>query len=275
MGRESIYTLTMNPTPRRFLALLIASAAALGLSLPAQQAQAQQSHLLYAGFLEDAQVLTMKFDLSAPDKSSYRVDVDGDLIGLLASMYPFHMQLSSQGHMTAASAAPSHFRSDISTADGVRLVTLTYGAGGHVQMADSPPTEEGQQALARGLVQSTIDPLSVIAAIARGIASGHGCSGHLPVFDGVRRFDLSLTPVPAGTPLPRLAHVTLASEPRGCNAALALISGFPQSAVDSGMYPKTARFWFTSELNAPWPVLLRIDADSGLGHIRMEYVGAN
>ncbi|HSS02340.1 MAG TPA: hypothetical protein VLM79_35015 [Kofleriaceae bacterium] len=75
--------------------------------------------------------------------------------------------------------------------------------------------------------------------------------------------------------VPRLSHVTLASQPNGCDAALALISGFPQSAVDSGMYPKTARFWFTSELNAPWPVLLRIDADSGLGHIRMEYVGAN
>ena len=35
------------------------------------------------------------------------------------------------------------------------------------------------------------------------------------------------------------------------------------------------RFWFTAELNPTWPVLLRIDAESGLGHIRMEYVGAN
>ncbi len=262
-------------TPRRFLAILIATCTALGLGLPAQQIQAQQTHLVYAGFLDDAQVLTMSFALSAPDQSSYRMDVNGDLIGLMASMYPFHMQLSSQGHMGAASAAPSQFRSNISTADGVRLVTLNYGAGGNVQMADSPPTQEGQQALGRGLLRGTIDPLSVIAAIARGIASGHGCGGHLPVFDGVRRFDLNLTPVPAGTPLPRLIHVTLASEPRGCNAALELISGFSQSAVDSGMYPKTARFWFTSELNAPWPVLLRIDADSGLGHIRMEYVGAN
>jgi hypothetical protein len=241
-------------------------------SLPAA---AQQSRLLYAGFLQDAQVMTVKFDLSAPDQSNYSVDVGGDLIGILASMYPFHMQLSSQGRLTAATAAPSLFRSNIAAEREQRVVTLTYGAGGAVQMVDVPPTQEGQTAVARGLVRGTIDPLTAIAAIARGVASGQGCSGHLPVFDGARRFDLTLMPLPASAPLPQLTRITLRTPPSGCDAALTLISGFPQSAIDSGMYPKTARFWFTSELNAPWPVLLRIDADSGLGHIRMEYVGAN
>ena len=251
-------------------AILIGTSAVA--SLPAA---AQQSRLLYAGFLQDAQVMTVKFDLSAPDQSNYSVDVGGDLIGILASMYPFHMQLSSQGRLTATAASPSRFRSDLAAEGEQRVVTLTYGAGGAVQMVDVPPTAEGQTAVARGLVHGTIDPLTAIAAIARGIASGHGCSGHLPVFDGARRFDLTLMPLPASAPTPLLTRIALKTPPSGCDAALTLISGFPQSAIDSGMYPKTARFWFTAELNAPWPVLLRIDAESGLGHIRMEYVGAN
>ena len=69
--------------------------------------------------------------------------------------------------------------------------------------------------------------------------------------------------------------VALKSLPRGCDAALTLISGFPQSAVEAGVYPKTARFWFTTELNSSWPVLLRIDADSGLGHLHMDFVSAD
>jgi hypothetical protein len=260
----------MNRRPVILCAILAGSLATA--SLPAQ---AQQTRLLYAGFLQDAQVMTVKFDLSAPGGAGYSIDAGGDLIGILASMYPFHMQLSSQGRLTAAAAAPSHFRSDIAAEGEQRMVTLTYGAGGVVQMVDQPPTEEGQLAMSRGLVSGTIDPLSAIAAIARGIASGHGCSGQLPVFDGARRFDLTLMPLPASTQLPQLSRIALKTPPHGCDAALTLISGFPQSAIDAGMYPKTARFWFTSELNAPWPVLLRIDADSGLGHIRMEYVGAN
>lgn len=262
---------------RRPLMLSAILAGSLAASLPATTlpAEAQQTRLLYAGFLQDAQVMTVKFDLSASGGSAYSIDAGGDLIGLLASMYPFHMQLSSQGRLTAAAAAPSHFRSDIAAEGEQRMVSLTYGAGGVVQMVDQPPTEEGQLAMSRGLVSGTIDPLSAIAAIARGIASGRGCNGQLPVFDGARRFDLTLTPLPASTQLPQLSRIALKTPPRGCDAALTLISGFPQSAIDSGMYPKTARFWFTTELNAPWPVLLRIDADSGLGHIRMEYVGAN
>jgi hypothetical protein len=256
----------------RFFAAAFTASALASVSVPVE---AQQSRLLYAGFLEEAQVLTLNFDISAPGNASYSVAVAGDLIGMLAGMYPFHMQLSSEGRLNGPAAFPNRFRSDIAASDGSRQVTLTYGAGGIVQMMDQPPTEEGQAARARGLLNGTIDPLSAVAFIARGLAAGSGCSGRLPVFDGVRRFDLTLSPVPASAPLPRLTRVTLNSPPRGCDAALTLISGFPQSAVNSGMYPRTARFWFTAELNPTWPVLLRIDAESGLGHIRMEYVGAN
>ncbi len=257
--------------PRTALLLVLPLLAAL----IAPSAHAQQTKLTYAGFLEDAQVLTLRLDMAGADKSSYYMSVGGELIGLLANMYPFHMALSSQGRLAGQGADPSRFSSDINMPDGDRAVTLTYSAGGNIQMTDNPSTAEGQQAFARGLVRGTIDPLSAVAAIAHRIGNGQGCSGNVPVFDGVRRFNLALMPLPASAVPPHNLRVNLANPPRGCDAALTLLSGFPQSAIDSGMYPKTARFWFTSELNSPWPVLLRIDADSGLGHIRMDFVSAN
>src|SRR5579871_6068782 len=113
-------------TIRHLLALAAVIAGSIAVASP--PATAQESRLLYAGFLQDAQVMTVKFDLSVPDQSSYSVDVGGDLIGILASMYPFHMQLTSQGRLTALAAAPSHFRSDIAAEGEQRVVTLTYGA---------------------------------------------------------------------------------------------------------------------------------------------------
>ena len=237
--------------------------------------QAQQARYRYAGFLQDAQVLTLQFEMAAADPSAYQVNMGGDMIGMLAGMYPFHMQLTSQGRFDGEASLPSHYRSDVSTAEQRNVVTLTYSAGGNVEMTDQPATQEGKNAFVRGLVRGTMDPLSAVAMIARKIRAGQPCNGRIPVFDGVRRFDLSLTAIPSSIAPPRNLPVALKSLPRGCDAALTLISGFPQSAVEAGVYPKTARFWFTTELNSSWPVLLRIDADSGLGHLHMDFVSAD
>jgi hypothetical protein len=261
----------MTDSLRRFGALVFA-VALVGFSPRDLSARALHARYSYAGFLQDAQVLTLQLDMAAADRASYQVNMGGDLMGMLASMYPFHMQLTSQGRVNGQTSLPSHYRSDISTADERRIVTLTYSAGGNIQMVGQPATQEGQEAFARGLVRGTMDPLSAVAMIARQIKGGRDCGGRMQVFDGARRFDLTLTPVPASAPRPGNLPVALRSPPSGCDAALTLLSGFPQSAVDSGMYPRSARFWFTSDMNSPWPVLLRVDADSGLGHLHMDFV---
>jgi hypothetical protein len=261
----------MTHSIRRVFAL-VSALALLGFSPGGPAAQAQQARYRYAGFLQDAQVLTLQFEMASADKASYQVNMGGDLIGMLASMYPFHMQLTSQGRVMGQASQPSHYRSDISTADQRSIVTLTYSAGGNIQMVDQPATQEGQEAFARGLVRGTMDPLSAVATIARKIETGQDCSGRMQVFDGARRFDLTLAPIPASASPPRDLPVALKSSPKGCDAVLTLLSGFSQSAIDSGVYPKTARFWFTSDMNSAWPVLLRIDADSGLGHMHMDFV---
>ena len=258
-----------------FIALLAISGAPLALRTDGASAQGQQARFRYAGFLQDAEVMTVQLDMAAADSASYQVNMGGDLIGMLSDMYPFHMQLASHGRVNAGATQPIQYRSDIATADQRSTVTLTYSAGGNIQMVNQPATQEGQAAFARGLVRGTMDPLSAVAMIAHKLGTGQSCRGRMPVFDGARRFDLTLSPLPSNARPPANLPVALKSPPQGCDAALTLISGFPQSAVDSGVYPKTARFWFTSEMNSPWPVLLRIDADSGLGHLHMDFVSVD
>src|ERR1051326_4436998 len=172
--------LIVGPMIRPFLRLgvilaVATSALTLFCSVPAQ---AQQTRYRYAGFLQDAQALTLQIDMAA-DRSAYQVNMGGDMIGLLAGMYPFHMQLTSQGRFEGEASLPSHYRSDISTAQQRNVVTLTYSAGGNVEMVDQPATQEGKDAFVRGLVRGTMDPLSAVAMIARRIQAGQPCSGRI------------------------------------------------------------------------------------------------
>ena len=64
--------------------------------------------------------------------------------------------------------------------------------------------------------------------------------------------------------------VPVGAAPIACDATLTLISGFPEDAVNSGMYPKTARIWLAPNLAGPLPALLRLEADCGLGHIHLD-----
>src|SRR5207248_36738 len=133
--------LMIRPSLRLGAILAVAtSALTLFCNLPAQ---AQQARYRYAGFLQDAQVLSLQLEMAGVDQSAYQVNMGGDMIGMLAGMYPFHMQLTSQGRFNGEASLPGHYRSDISTAEQRSVVTLTYSAGGNVEMTDQPATQEG------------------------------------------------------------------------------------------------------------------------------------
>lgn len=252
---------------RSVLAALLLAAL---LASPAMSRAPARVRLDYAGFLVDAEVLYARVDVSLGEGlGPYRMNLSSGLVGTLGQLYPFHLLASSQGKVAGPGPLPLRYTSEFTLFQTRQTMTLTYGAHGVVRLSDDPPTEEGQQAEARGLLAGTIDPLSAALAVAHEVALIGRCEGELHVFDGARRYDLSLFSAPDGLPIPRLA-VPVEGEPIACDAALTLISGFPQDAVNSGMYPRTARFWLARNLAGPLPALLRLEADSGLGHLHLD-----
>ena len=252
---------------RTVIAALLLAALFCG---PAISRTPARVRLDYAGFLVDAEVLYARVDVSLADGAGpYRLNLSTGLVGTLGQLYPFHLLASSQGRVAEPEPLPLRYSSEFTLFETRQTMTLTYGAHGVVRLADDPPTEEGQIAKARGLLAGTIDPLSAALAVAQEVARTGRCQGELHVFDGARRYDLSLYPAPDGLPIPRLG-VQVQATPIACDAALTLISGFPEDPVNSGMYPKTARFWLAPNLAGPLPALLRLEADSGLGHIHLD-----
>jgi hypothetical protein len=252
------------------LPLILAVAGLAALALDAAAAEPGHLKLQYAGYLVDSPILDARVDVAlGPDGGPYRMNLSTSLVGALGDMIPFHLSASSAGRDGRAGPRPSTYSSETSIYDNRQSVVLSYGADGSVVLADDPPTQEGQAAVARGLLANTVDPLSAALGIILKVTGRGGCAGTFRIFDGARRYDLSLSPAPAGAVMSRLPaapHVKATA----CDAAVDLVAGFPRYAVDAGMYPKTARFWLGRGVAGPSPVLLRIEAESGLGRMRVD-----
>src|SRR5215475_13751301 len=129
-------------------------------------AEAAQVKLQYTGYLVDSPVLDARIEAAVDGGGGlYRMRFSTGLVGTLGNMIPFHLSASSQGRDGEAGLHPASYRSDTSIYDNRQSVVLSYGAGGSVTLTDDPPTEQGQQAVARGLLVGTIDPLSAALAI--------------------------------------------------------------------------------------------------------------
>lgn len=235
-------------------------------------AAAEPGHLKlqYAGYLVDSPILDARVDVAlGPDGGPYQMSLSTSLVGMLGDMVPFHLKAASQGRDGKAGPRPSSYQSEMSIYDNRQSILLSYAADGSVTLSDDPPTEEGQAAVARGLLANTVDPLAAALGIILRVTDQGSCAGTFRIFDGARRYDLSLSPAPEGVVMGRLPAAPKVKA-TACDAAVDLVAGFPQYAIDAGMYPKTARFWLGRGVAGPSPVLLRIEAESGLGKMRVD-----
>jgi hypothetical protein len=225
--------------------------------------------LQYAGYLVDSPVLDARIEVAGATRGPYRMSFSTGLVGSLGNFVPFHMKASSEGSNGEAGPRPASYHSETSIYDNSQSVLLRYSPNGGVTLTDDPPTEQGQEAVARGLLAGTVDPLSAVLGIIATVGETRRCEGKFHIFDGVRRYDVSISPAPEGVGTPRLPaapHV----KAMACDAAVHLLAGFPQAMVDAGMYPTSARFWLASGVVGPDPVLLRVEAESGLGKLRFD-----
>lgn len=252
---------------RRTLALI--AAATLAATPSAVAGPPDLMKLQYAGYLADAQVLDMRVEIGLGDDGPYRMTLSGSLVGALGNLFQFRMKAASQGLDGARGPRPRSYRSEISIQDSLQTVSLSYRPDGSVLLKDEPPTQEGRAAVAGGLLAGTMDPLSAALAIVEKVSRTGSCAGRYRIFDGVRRYDLALGPAPAGLAPPRLPAAPDA-QAVACDAAITLRSGFPRYAVEAGMYPSSARFWLARDVIGTAPALLRVEAESGLGRLRLD-----
>lgn len=246
------------------------------LLLPAA-AQAQTLRLVYQGSVGDAPVLSAAIHSTTEGGGAppgrYAMTAEIGLLGALAEMFPF--QLSAEATGTSGEAVvPDRYRSQTRIFDQVAAVTLDYGADGSVALETAPPTVEAREAMAHGLADGTLDPLSAIAALVDHVARSGGCGGTYTVFDGTRRYALAFSHV-GKAQVKRLRDSLYEGPAIECRVVPELQSGFQQRDAQAGFYPREVSLWLAPVLAGAPPLPVRLLARNSLGTLLVDLVEAS
>jgi hypothetical protein len=250
---------------------------ALGwLTALAPAAAANQTQLSYVGYLAGAPVLNLTANITVPEGTrprdgAYTIAADIATIGNLAMLYPFTQSLQATGALTAGKAQPASYRSTMRIWSRQESISLTYGPNGSVGIEAVPLTRQAQMAQQQGYANGTIDPASLVVAIASLFANAGSCEGQYQLFDGVRRYDLTLAQG-GYAELDAMPNSYYAGSATECAATPQLVAGFQQSALKANLYPQSARLWMAPAITGFPTVPVRILAQSAFGEVTLELV---
>jgi hypothetical protein len=119
------------------------------------------------------------------------------------------------------------------------------------------------------LPEGTVDPLSLAVAASRALAENGRCDQTVPVFDGQRRYDLTLRHVDEAT-LPSSDYSIYQGRAVRCTVSMTRISGFRKSWKSKRQWdaPSSAPTIWVAPIQAGLPpVPVRYDGAIALGNI--------
>ena len=105
---------------------------------------------------------------------------------------PSPRSLQANGALKGGTASPSNYQSTMRIWSRQESIVLTYAPNGTVGIEAVPLTRQAQMAQQQGYANGTMDPASLIVAVASLFAQTGSCAGQYQLFDGARRYDLAL-----------------------------------------------------------------------------------
>ena len=132
---------------------------------------------------------TIEFELKR-----YKVVSESKTDGLLNLFFEWSGHATSEGKFIEGRLVPRLHQNVGKRAGNVRKTFLSYESSGQLISSEIHPPPDLSEVfpIPRGLVKETIDPLTAVVQINRRLERGMGCSAKLPVFDGRRRYDLTI-----------------------------------------------------------------------------------
>ena len=254
-----------------FLALALAA-------LPVASASAKPLTLTYLGYLAGFPVLQMTAQADLPVAANggvgdgvYGLTANIVTEGSLATLYPYRATVAANGRLASGRAQPTQFNSESQIMAKSESVTLTYRAGGKVDISAVPMTRQAQDAAAQGTANGTIDPASLVLAVIANYAQKGSCTAGYKLFDGVRRYDLNVTEVGDGN-VQMYKRSYYQGPATACQAVPQLIQGFAQMAVQSKLYPESAKIWIANAVPGMPAVPVRIYTQNALGEMVFDLI---
>jgi Protein of unknown function (DUF3108) len=260
----------------RLTARLTVSCAGLALaaslwSAPTHAAEARTLDLTYDVYLGGLHIFTFDVDMTLqPDR--YRVTAEGATQGMIGWLYAWQTKLVAEGLDRNGRIAPQRYDAESNWQGNQRTVQLGFGEDGRYQLERTPPPEPDpdiEGGLPESLPPGTVDPLSLAVAASRALVENGRCDQTLPVFDGQRRYDLTLTHIDEAT-LPLSDYSIYQGPAVRCSISMKRISGFRKSWKSKRQWDASSSaptIWIAAIRQDLPPVPVRYDGAIMLGNI--------
>ena len=210
-------------------------------------------------------ILTFTSSSRTPESGGYAMETEAHTVGVIDTFFRWKARADVRGEVRDGNLLPEHYRTWSQFRAALQEVDIAYGPDGPVVDIQGKILEEGNRdPVPKALQTETLDPLSAVAELSRGLVNRGSCSGRWPIFDGLRRYDLlaeDLGPVevPPSDNDPWLGPGKL------CEVRLDLRAGQWRGEERPEEDPSRVLVWFMKALpeEAPIPVRFRIEADRG------------
>lgn len=128
------------------------------------------------------------------EPGGYRDEIGLTTEGIARIATKFRATAVSQGRLSGSGAAPAQYDAyyDLRKAKHRRLAMRFVAAGGGTIADRAPEDTSKKPPLAEQYRRNVIDPLSALAAIRQGLRDRSRSQFSVPVYDGARRFDVTV-----------------------------------------------------------------------------------
>jgi YD repeat-containing protein len=261
----------IRPNPGPALFGLALAAAVLATPTAARAEPVSASYQVYVGGFHVLNAETLWDETP----SGYRITAAAETQGLVGWLSPWKGITESEGRIAAGKVFPERYETRGVSDDGEKTVTLSYDSQGNIVETLLQPAQDDDDAGERYPLPAdagvgTLDPLSVVAGLSELLQAGGRCEGSFAVFDGRKRYDVTVSD--AGlTQLAPTSYSVFAGEARRCRLDYRMLGGH---RVKPNKYAATtgARLVYVGrpQPGAPMiPVRLEIETATGtiMGHL--------
>ncbi len=206
-------------------------------------------------------------------KGNYVISASGRSEGLIDRIIGFRSRASTEGQFHQGRPRPTLHRHDNRWFGEPRTVRLGFDSAGPRGIEVLPEAaDDDRQPVPRDLLGGSVDPLS--AALLAGIevapeSAAEPCRFVLPIFDGRRRYDITFTP----ERWENIEGPFFTGKARRCSALTRRIAGFSERPwLPRTEEPEAGRVWFARMAPVTLPIVVRLEADIGLGSLVVHLV---
>jgi hypothetical protein len=197
------------------------------------------------------------------DARTYSLQVAARTVGIVGWIGQWQGESLTRGAVAGEALQPAMHRAQSVWRGQPRLVALSYGADGSVRAQVEPPAEKDErEPVPEALTGGTIDTLTAVMALVRRFGADGRCAGEWKLYDGRRRFDVSVGDAGAARLEPSDLNA-YAGEARKCRVTTRRIAGYWKGQADAREH--TGLVWMASPGNGMPPVPVRAEAELALG----------